>query len=139
MTQCISSERFQRVLNSFDTWFQASSVWHCFTFDSCDNTSDMSIISMSSRPESLGRNVTTVILPGCDSPDSAKTVEIHLYCRPPNKELNRGEKMLDSPLFCALLHTFSLHLEFEVVFLIVLFVSTSLLMMECKTITVETA
>ena len=91
-------------------------MWHCFTFDSCDNTSDMSIISMSSRPESLGRNVTTVILPGCDSPDSAKTVEIHLYCRPPNKELNRGEK-----LFGALLHTFPWHLEFEVVFVMVLF------------------
>ncbi|XP_076470000.1 uncharacterized protein LOC143300290 [Babylonia areolata] len=70
--------------------WSGTSVWHCFTFDSCDTGSDLSIISMASRPESLGRNVVTVILPGCDSPDLAKTMEITLYCRPPHKEHSRA-------------------------------------------------
>ncbi|KAL8616285.1 hypothetical protein ACOMHN_056228 [Nucella lapillus] len=70
--------------------WSGSSVWHCFTFDSCDTSSDLSIISMTSRPDSLGRNVVTVILPGCDSPGAAQTVELILFCRPPKKELSRA-------------------------------------------------
>ncbi|XP_070188282.1 centrosomal protein of 192 kDa-like isoform X2 [Littorina saxatilis] len=70
--------------------WSASSVWHCFTFDRSSNTSEVSMISMSSRPESLGRSVTTVMLPGCHSPDTAETVEIPVFCRPPNKEMNRA-------------------------------------------------
>jgi hypothetical protein len=67
-------------------------VWHCFTFDQSANTSDVSIISMSSRPETLRGSVVTVTLPGCTSPEKAETVEVVLHCRPPSKERSRGEE-----------------------------------------------
>lgn len=70
---------------------KANSLWHCFTFDNSIHASDLSIISLSSRPESVGRNIQTVILPGCESESDAKVVEIRLYCQPPVKDLNRGE------------------------------------------------
>lgn len=78
---------------------QSDSVWHCFTFDNSANSSDISIISLSTRPEALGRNIFTVHVPGCENEGVGQVIEIRLYCKPPTKEKNRGKciKQRDRP------------------------------------------
>ncbi|XP_025115958.1 centrosomal protein of 192 kDa-like [Pomacea canaliculata] len=70
--------------------WSSDSVWHCFTFDNSANSSDISIISLSTRPEALGRNIFTVQVPGCENEGVGQVIEIRLYCKPPTKEKNRA-------------------------------------------------
>ena len=68
---------------------QGRSAWHSFAFN-CHDNKDVSIVSMTSRPDSIGRNVTTVLLPACDTSVPLESVDITVYCHPPAKDLTTG-------------------------------------------------
>ena len=70
---------------------QSRGSWHSFSFDT--KLADVSVISRSSRPQSasIGRTVMPVCVPG-RKPDSDPTIyDIKIYCRPPEKQYNRGK------------------------------------------------
>ncbi|XP_060078039.1 uncharacterized protein LOC132557559 [Ylistrum balloti] len=70
--------------------------WHCFAFDQKNSAADISVISRSSRPQSqaLGKTVITMCLPGKKNGQPNEPREIHIYCRPPDKQCDRAMAQL---------------------------------------------
>ncbi|XP_021379779.1 uncharacterized protein LOC110467151 [Mizuhopecten yessoensis] len=70
--------------------------WHCFAFDQKNSVADISVISRSSRPQSqaLGKTVITMCLPGRKNGQPNEPREIHIYCRPLDKQCDRAMAQL---------------------------------------------
>ncbi|KAL3863258.1 hypothetical protein ACJMK2_005023, partial [Sinanodonta woodiana] len=81
----------------------SSKAWHCFSFSEKDlRTSDISIISRSSRPQSpaLLKTIINLCLPGIDN-QKPKYHEVCIYCKPPEKHCDRAMAQLPPEEFTA--------------------------------------